>query len=80
MFGSTKKKQEEAERLSDSFKEKISELHLLIQSGTLSPEELARTEAALRTLKAKMSDQLSSETERRERKGTNGTGAQTLGG
>ncbi|MGI0150065.1 MAG: hypothetical protein ACREDF_11120 [Thermoplasmata archaeon] len=65
MFESTKGKAAEAERLSDTFKRKISELQLLILSGQLSQEGLARAEAALRVLQQRIKGKLSEhETER----------------
>jgi hypothetical protein len=51
MFG-VKAKKEECERLSDSLKAKISELHLQIRSGTLTPTQLAMAEALLKRLQA----------------------------
>lgn len=63
MFGSEKKKQEVG-ALADKFKEKISELHLLIQSGTLTPADLSRAEAALKVLRRKLGERMKSETEK----------------
>ena len=62
MFGLTKKKlsparaiqEVQAQDLSDGFKRKISELHLQIRGGSLSPEELRRAEWELERLKKKL--------------------------
>lgn len=47
-------KESEAQFLSDDFKRKISEIHLQIRSGSLSPEELAQAEAELEKLRSKL--------------------------
>lgn len=51
MFG-IKAKKEEVERLSDELKAKISELHLQIRSGTLTPSQMTRAQRLLERLQA----------------------------
>lgn len=51
MFG-VKAKKKECEDLSDALKAKISELHLQIKSGTLTPDQEARVKALLERLQA----------------------------
>lgn len=50
-------KEEEASHLSDDLKRKISELHLLICGGVLSPEELKKAEQTMLALKRQFKDQ-----------------------
>ena len=47
-------RESEAKFLSDDFKRKISELHLKIRGGGMSPEELAQAEAELEKLRSKL--------------------------
>lgn len=65
MFGIKAVKQE-YERLSDELRTKISELHLQIRSGTLTPDQLARAEALLKRLQSQNA-RGEGETERRVR-------------
>ena len=47
-------RESEAQFLSDDFKRKISELHLKIRGGGMSPEELAQAEAELEKLRSRL--------------------------
>ena len=47
-------RESEAQFLSDDFKRKISELHLKIRGGGMSPEELVQAEAELEKLRSKL--------------------------
>ena len=51
------KKQKEADVLCDDLKRKISEAHLAIRSGELSPEQLATAEKFLLDIKKKIREQ-----------------------
>ena len=51
------KKKKEADSLSDDLKRKISEAHLAIRGGDLSPEQLAVAEKSLLELKRKIREQ-----------------------
>ena len=51
------KKKIEAENLSDDLKRKISEIHLAIKGGGLSPEQLDVAEKSLLDLKRKIREQ-----------------------
>lgn len=50
-------KELECRTLDDDIKRKISEVHLQILSGTLTPDQLTKAEAILSELKKKMEDQ-----------------------
>lgn len=51
MFGGkTKEKEREVQALADRLNEKISELHLLIRSGKLTPQELTYVKSELKRL------------------------------
>lgn len=55
MFGvKNKSKEEQIQSLSDDLKRKISEIHLKIQSGDLSDEEMAKVKAELERVKEKL--------------------------
>lgn len=53
----SKAKELECQTLDEDMKRKISEIHLQIQSGTLSPEQLRDANVILFTLKRKMEAQ-----------------------
>lgn len=59
-----RKRAEEAERLSDELKKKISELHLYVKSGKLSKDELASVERRLHELRVHIRRQIEHGTEK----------------